>query len=224
MTEEQVKEYDDEYDDDDDDDEEEPETKTDAELLKYIPSIKKKIKADLLSFYKEIKPKEEKYHGGGYDYDWISEDILKIVQDIDNDRLKDAYKKYKKWESEAELLMDEEADNKEYADVDLMIPFEIQDLLDDLRGWTDAYYKVKKIEQAEKSYKSAEENLTAFVKSGTLTKEEANCITLIFSKDVKNYKFMKDYIVNVLNKLIIENLNTTIEKHLIWAVQYIKGL
>lgn len=226
MTEEQVKEYEeyeDEY-DDEDDDPEPPIRKTIPELLKYIAGIKKEIKKGLLSFYKEIKSKEDKYHGGDYDYDWISEDILKIVDDLDKDKLKDAYKKYKKWESEAELLMDEEADNEEYADVDLMIPFKIQDLLHSLHAWTDNYYYAKRKTQAEKDYKSAKKNLTAFVKSGTLTKEEANCITLLFSDNVTNYKFMKDYIENVLNKLIVENLNTSIEKHLIWAVKYIKGL
>ena len=226
MTKEQVNAYE-EYDEDEYDDEdeyEEPIRKTIPELLKYIAEIKRKIKKGLLSFYKEIKPKEEKYHDGNYDYDWISEDILKIVQDIDNDRLKDAYKKYKKWESEAELISDEEEDNEEYADVDLMIPFEIQDLLRSLHAWTDNYYYAKKKVQTEKDYKLAKKSLTTFAKSGSLTKEESNCITLIFSKDVTKYKFMKDYIANVLNKLIIENLNTSIEKHLTWAVQYVKGL
>ena len=221
MTKEQVNDYE-EY--DDEDEYEAPIRKTIPELLKYIAEIKGKIKRGLLSFYKEIKPKEDKYHGADYDYDWISEDILEIVQDIDNDKLKNAYKKYKKWESEAELISDEEEYNEEYADVDLMIPFEIQDLLRALHAWTDNYYYAKKKVQEEKDYKSAEKNLTTFAKSGTLTKEEANCITLIFSEDVKNYKFMKDYIVNVLNKLIVENLNNSIEQHLIWAVQYIKGL
>lgn len=221
MTKEQVNDYE-EY--DDEDEYEEPETKTNAELLKYISEIKTKIKKGLLSLYKEIKPKENKYHGADYDYDWISEDILKIVQDLDNDRLKDAYKKYKKWESEAELISDEEEGNEEYANVVLMIPFEIQHLLRDLRAWTDAYYKVRKIDQEQKNFALAKKKLTAFVKSGTLTLEEKNCIALIFNQDVKNYAFMKDHIVNVLCKLVLENIDKDIKRYLIWAVQYIKGL